>query len=115
MLATLGSLPSNACCWQTLRMPYPGTRHTPPAVPRRLGALDTHASQAVGARNFDLLGVIWRQAVLFLLMHTIPVAVVFWYLPSVLTLLGQPEDLMRLTAPYLLALVPAVWTEAFYR
>lgn len=87
----------------------------PPAPPHRLGASDTYASQAVGARNYAALGGMFKQAVLWLLAHTIPIAVVFVSLPAALRALGQPEDVCRLLGPYLIALLPGVWVEAFFR
>lgn len=87
----------------------------PPGLRRRLGALDTYASQAVGAHAFGVLGVIFRQAIFFLMLHTVPIAAVFAALPYVLTLLGQPPEVTRLLGPYLLALLPAVWIDAVYR
>lgn len=35
--------------------------------------------------------------------------------PALLTRLGQAEEVTRLLGPYLLALLPAVWVDAFYR
>ncbi|KAL4431763.1 hypothetical protein ABPG77_002979 [Micractinium sp. CCAP 211/92] len=80
-----------------------------------LGALDTYASQAVGARNYEALGSMFNQAVLFLLLHTIPIAAGFACLPSLLRRLGQPEELTSLLGPYLMALLPGVWVDAFFR
>lgn len=82
---------------------------------RRLGALDTYASQAVGAGNYGALGNMFKQAVLWLLVHTVPIAAVFACLPRLLCRLGQPQELTRLLGPYLLALLPGVWIDAFFR
>lgn len=82
---------------------------------RRLGALDTYASQAVGALTYGVLGVIFRQANLFLMMHTLPIAAAFAVLPWALERLGQPPGVTRLLGPYLLALLPAVLIDATYR
>lgn len=57
----------------------------------------------------------FKQAVFFLLLHTLPIAGVFSSLPHLLRWLGQPEDMTRLLGPYLVALLPAVWIDAFYR
>ena len=35
--------------------------------------------------------------------------------PALLKRLGQAEEVTRLLGPYLLALLPAVWVDAFYR
>ncbi|PRW60882.1 MATE efflux family [Chlorella sorokiniana] len=80
-----------------------------------LGALDTYSSQAVGARNYGALGSMFKQAVFFLLLHTLPIAITFASLPALLKRLGQAEEVTRLLGPYLLALLPAVWVDAFYR
>ena len=81
----------------------------------RLGMLDTYASQAVGAGNYANLGSLWRQCVGWLLLHTLPVAAVFASVPAALACLGQPAELRALLRPYLLTLLPAVWTDAVYR
>lgn len=35
--------------------------------------------------------------------------------PALLKRLGQAEEVTRLLGPYLMALLPAVWVDAFYR
>ena len=77
--------------------------------------LDTYASQAVGAGNYSTLGSLWRQCVGWVLLHTIPAAAAFACVPAALAWLGQSAELRALLRPYLLALLPAVWTDAVYR
>lgn len=55
------------------------------------------------------------QAVLFLMLHTVPIALVFASLPALLRRLGQSPDVCALLRPYLLALLPAVWIDAVFR
>lgn len=55
------------------------------------------------------------QAVLFLMLHTLPLAAVFASTPALLARLGQSPEIIRLLRPYLLALLPGVWVDAVYR
>ena len=55
------------------------------------------------------------QAVLFLGLHTVPIALAFLGLPDLLLRAGQPREVTRLLKPYLLALLPGVWVDAVYR
>jgi Na+-driven multidrug efflux pump len=87
----------------------------PPLPACRLGALDTYASQAVGAGNYTALGSLFRQSVLFLMLHTIPIAGLFGGIAPLLLRMGQPKELVSLVSRYLWTLLPAVWIDAIYR
>lgn len=55
------------------------------------------------------------QGVLFLWLHTIPIAALFGSTPHILHHFGQPENLTCMVGPYLWALMPAVWIDAIFR
>lgn len=58
-----------------------------------------------------LLG--WQQPTLHTANPTTPLPTATQ--PALLKQLGQAEEVTRLLGPYLLALLPAVWVDAFYR
>lgn len=59
----------------------------------RCGAVDTYAAQAAGSSTRGAMGPLFLRAVLFLLLHALPLSALFLGLPSLLRTLGQPADL----------------------
>ena len=77
------------------------------------GAVDTLASQAVGAGR--PVGAIFQRAVLFLALHCLPISAVFVAVPSLLAALGQPAVMCGMVRAYLLALLPNLWIDSLAR
>ena len=77
------------------------------------GAVDTLASQAVGAGR--PVGAIFQRAVLFLALHCLPISAVFVAVPSLLAALGQPAEMCSMVRAYLLALLPNLWIDSLAR
>lgn len=71
--------------------------------------------QAFGAGRLSELGTIWQRCLLFLLIHTIPVAVLFIFIPQILAVLDQPLDLRQKVGSYVIALLPTLFFEALLR
>ena len=55
------------------------------------------------------------QAVLWLMLHTIPIGGLFFTLPALLKRAGQEPELADMSGSYLMALFPAIWIDAIYR
>ena len=77
------------------------------------GAVDTLGTQSVGAGQ--PVGIIFQGAVLFLVLHCLPIATMFLIFPHLLAALGQPADLCALVHAYLLALLPNLFIDAVAR
>lgn len=77
------------------------------------GAVDTLATQAVGARQ--PVGVIFQRAVLFLLAHCLPITALFLGVAPLLSALGQPAGMCAMVRLYLLALLPNLFIDALAR
>lgn len=67
------------------------------------------ASQAYGAGNVKRVGSLFqRQVVLHLVLICIPISFVWLQADRVLEILGQPQDISRLTKSFLLYRIPAL-------
>eukprot|EP00667_Euglena_gracilis_P007103 EG_transcript_7180 len=64
-------------------------------------ALDTLASQAYGARNFEKVGVLAQRATYICLFSCIPIVLLWWNIEPLLLALGQEPRICRLAALYL--------------
>jgi multidrug resistance protein, MATE family len=80
------------------------------------GALDTQASQAVGAGKHNRLPTLYQRTSLFLLLHCIPITAVMLSVPWLLYFAnGQNAELSHMVYRYLTLVVPGIFLEAFGR
>ncbi len=73
------------------------------------------ADQAFGAGRLSEIGTIFQRCILFLLLHSIPVAALFMAIPQFLAWLGQAPLLRQEVGAYVFALLPTLAFEALIR
>ncbi|GAX73141.1 hypothetical protein CEUSTIGMA_g594.t1 [Chlamydomonas eustigma] len=81
------------------------------------GALDTQASQAVGAGRLTRLPTLYQRTTLFLLVHCIPITAIMLGMPVLLSYINQDSAsaLPGMVSKYMLFIVPGVFLEAISR
>eukprot|EP01135_Chromosphaera_perkinsii_P006715 Nk52_evm2s564 gene=Nk52_evmTU2s564 len=77
-------------------------------------AMDTLCSQAYGANNKKLLGVILQRGMLILGFISIPVAFVWWFAEPILLACHQPEEVARLSGLFIKLSLPGLYPLFLY-
>lgn len=68
--------------------------------------------QAFGARQFQELAVIFQRTIAWLLLHCVPVSLLFVALPWLLRAIGQPAELCSQVDVYVICLLPTMFLNA---
>lgn len=81
--------------------------------------MDTLVSQAYGAKNYKLVGIIFQNCMLLMTLVCIPVGMMWFWTEEVLILMGQDPALAQLSGVFskylLIGLVPQVWFQGLSR
>jgi len=75
-------------------------------------ALETLCGQAYGAKQYHMLGIYVQRAAFILYLVSVPIAVVWWNMDSVLVFLGQDPEISNLAGVYARYLVPTIFAVA---
>ena len=71
-------------------------------------AVDTLASQAVGAGNVARVGVVVQRGIAVLTMMALPISLLWWFSGEILGHLGQEQETARASAVYVRLLLPGM-------
>lgn len=70
-------------------------------------------ARAYGARKYQEVGSIWRQAYFLGFLLGIPASVLMWFVPNILHYCGQPTAIVNLTTKYFhvlsFSVLPSIW------
>ena len=74
--------------------------------------LETLCGQAYGAKQYHMLGIYLQRAIFVLYMVSLPVAILWWNMGSILRVLGQDPLICELAGRYAQWLIPVVFATA---
>jgi len=77
--------------------------------------MDTLGSQAYGAGNFGLVGIVLQNALFSLTFFSIPVMFLWFFTEDVLILMGQNPELASMCGIYSRILLPSLWPLLYYQ
>ena len=69
-------------------------------------ALETLCGQAYGAKQYHLLGIFLQRAVVILLVASVPVAIIWLNMTSILVALGEDPEIAQAAQTYVYWLIP---------
>lgn len=75
-------------------------------------ALETLCGQAYGAKQYHMLSIYMQRAIFVLYLVCIPIAIVWWYMDSLLVFLGQDVQISELAGVYARYLTPTIFAVA---
>ncbi|XP_024368330.1 protein DETOXIFICATION 17 [Physcomitrium patens] len=75
-------------------------------------ALETLCGQAYGAKQYHMLGIHMQRAIFVLYLVSVPIAVVWWNMDTILIHLGQDPEISALAGVYARYLVPTLFGAA---
>jgi multidrug resistance protein, MATE family len=78
-------------------------------------ALDTYISQAFGAKNFRLIGIVFQNCMVICTLLSIPITIAWMFTEDLLLLLGQGEAVSKLAGDFTKWSIPGVLPYLYYR
>ncbi|KAG4926125.1 hypothetical protein JHK87_051665 [Glycine soja] len=73
------------------------------------GALETQCGQSFGTEQFHKLGNYVFCAILFLILSSAPISILWIFMDKLLVLLGQDHAISLVAGNYCIWLIPALW------
>lgn len=84
-------------------------------TPGLIFALDTYISQAYGAKNFKLIGIVFQNCMVICTLLSVPIAIAWWFTEPLLLLLGQGAESSKLAGEFTKWSIPGVLPYLYYR
>eukprot|EP01119_Soliformovum_irregulare_P015584 TRINITY_DN4402_c0_g1_i2.p1 TRINITY_DN4402_c0_g1~~TRINITY_DN4402_c0_g1_i2.p1 ORF type:complete len:518 (-),score=139.01 TRINITY_DN4402_c0_g1_i2:65-1429(-) len=77
--------------------------------------MDTLVSQAYGAKNFRLTGIIFQNALVVMTIGAIPISILWMFTKDILLLLGQSQELAEMAGKFAWCSLPGILPVIYYR
>eukprot|EP01129_Flabellula_baltica_P001544 TRINITY_DN11506_c0_g1_i1.p1 TRINITY_DN11506_c0_g1~~TRINITY_DN11506_c0_g1_i1.p1 ORF type:complete len:491 (-),score=85.01 TRINITY_DN11506_c0_g1_i1:6-1445(-) len=78
-------------------------------------ALDTLISQAYGAKNMELIGIVFQTSLFVGTLLSVPILILWLFTENIMILMQQDPEISKLAAQFIMYLLPSIFPIVYFR